>query len=382
MKICVYTICKNESENVKQWLDALEGVDYIVVLDTGSTDNTFELLKADERVTKVKKKVITPWRFDVARNEAMKLIPKDTDVCVSLDLDERFDAGWVDVIRKYWKENTTQMAYRYSYAMTSSGERIEIQKYGRIHKYGAFHWEYPVHEVLKYNEKGKQDPSTVIDVGFDIYLKHYQDITKPRGNYFTLNKQGCDEYPTSAVLRIQYARNLMLKQDFDSALSEYDKCLDIIDIDDSMSEYDRHVILLECILRKALIYYSREEYYNAIWYCHDFIKQDSSYREPYLLLAEIYTKIGVDTLVEGTIDDMLKHTKRHFTWVEMSASYTTWMYDVRSVAREHLGNLDGALADVNEALVYEPNNVNLLNNKVIILEKLNAATKLKIESLN
>ena len=59
MKICVYTICKNESENVKQWLDALEGVDYIVVLDTGSTDGTFESLKSDSRVTKVKKKIIT-----------------------------------------------------------------------------------------------------------------------------------------------------------------------------------------------------------------------------------------------------------------------------------------------------------------------------------
>ena len=67
--------------------------DYIVVLDTGSIDGTYEKLKQDSRVTVIKQEVITPWRFDVARNESMKLIPKDADILVCTDFDELFEPG-------------------------------------------------------------------------------------------------------------------------------------------------------------------------------------------------------------------------------------------------------------------------------------------------
>ena len=67
--------------------------DYIVVLDTGSTDGTYEKLKEDSRVTVVKQEVITPWRFDVARNKSMELIPEDADILVCTDFDELFEPG-------------------------------------------------------------------------------------------------------------------------------------------------------------------------------------------------------------------------------------------------------------------------------------------------
>ena len=68
VKICVYAICKNESKFVGRWLDSMSEADYIVVLDTGSDDDTYEMLKADPRVTRVERASISPWRFDVARN--------------------------------------------------------------------------------------------------------------------------------------------------------------------------------------------------------------------------------------------------------------------------------------------------------------------------
>ena len=99
MKICVYAITKNESNNLDRWLTSMSEADYIVVLDTGSTDNTLELLQNDPRVTKVEQKIIKPWRFDVARNESMKLIPKDSDILVCTDPDEFFEPGWAQVLR-------------------------------------------------------------------------------------------------------------------------------------------------------------------------------------------------------------------------------------------------------------------------------------------
>ena len=44
-KICVYAICKNESKFINRWLECVKEADYICVLDTGSTDNSVDLLK-------------------------------------------------------------------------------------------------------------------------------------------------------------------------------------------------------------------------------------------------------------------------------------------------------------------------------------------------
>ena len=69
-------------------MDSMSEADDICVLDTGSTDDTVERLKA--RGAHVEQKIIAPWRFDVARNKSLKLIPKNADICCCIDLDEQF----------------------------------------------------------------------------------------------------------------------------------------------------------------------------------------------------------------------------------------------------------------------------------------------------
>ena len=73
MKICVYAISKNEEKFVNRWYESMKEADEVYVLDTGSTDNTVEKLK--QLGAKVTVKEIKPWRFDVARNESLKLVP-------------------------------------------------------------------------------------------------------------------------------------------------------------------------------------------------------------------------------------------------------------------------------------------------------------------
>ena len=93
--------------------------DYICVLDTGSTDDTAELL--ERHGVKVKRQVITPWRFDVARNKSMKLIPSDTDICVCTDLDEVWTPGWRYALEKAWTPGTEQVTYRYVWNHNEDG---------------------------------------------------------------------------------------------------------------------------------------------------------------------------------------------------------------------------------------------------------------------
>ena len=45
MKIVVYAICKNEAQFVERWVESMSEADEIVVLDTGSEDDTIQRLK-------------------------------------------------------------------------------------------------------------------------------------------------------------------------------------------------------------------------------------------------------------------------------------------------------------------------------------------------
>ena len=45
MNITLYAICKNEEKNVEKFIETSKKFSHTVVVDTGSTDNTVQLLK-------------------------------------------------------------------------------------------------------------------------------------------------------------------------------------------------------------------------------------------------------------------------------------------------------------------------------------------------
>jgi glycosyltransferase involved in cell wall biosynthesis len=74
LKVYVYAICKNEEANVPRWVESMREADGIYVLDTGSDDATVARLK-ENQVT-VAEKIISPWRFDTARNASLGACPR------------------------------------------------------------------------------------------------------------------------------------------------------------------------------------------------------------------------------------------------------------------------------------------------------------------
>ena len=114
LKICVYAITKNEEKFAERWYNSMKEADEVYVLDTGSTDNTVEKLR--KLGAKVTIKEIKPWRFDVARNESLKLVPKDCDVCVCTDLDEVLCPGWREKVELLWKDGVNNQRYNYNWS--------------------------------------------------------------------------------------------------------------------------------------------------------------------------------------------------------------------------------------------------------------------------
>lgn len=356
-KICVYAICKNEKQFVEKWLTNMSEADYIVVLDTGSTDGTYEMLQQDKRVTKVKQKIYENFRFDVARNDSMKLCPKDANILVCTDFDELFTPGWAALIRQSWKPEFTRGFYQYAWSHNSLGERRDMFRYDKCHT-RDYKWVFPVHEVLmpidteNFKEIG-------VDFGNNIILDHWQDTSKPRKFYFELLELACKENPENSHTRMLLAREYLIKKDLDKAIEEFKAVLSMPDVDSP----NKRLVLLNSVIQLAFVYEELENYDEVIWYCNHFIELDRSYREPYFLLAEVYNLKKLYTLAECTCLAGFEYGVQKYDWVERGNTWLGWGYDLLSVAQFNLGKIDAAIKNGEIALSHEPNDARLLKNQ-------------------
>ena len=147
MKVAVYTIALNEAAIAERWANSCADADYRVVADTGSTDQTVErLARAGVTVYRIS---IRPWRFDLARNAAMALIPADVDVCCTMDMDRYLEPGWRPKLEAAWTAETTALFCWTSYR-ASAGDPTQLRGWPakNFHHRWGYHFKRPVHEAL------------------------------------------------------------------------------------------------------------------------------------------------------------------------------------------------------------------------------------------
>ena len=121
MRIAVYAIAKNEEQFVRRWAESTVDADHRLILDTGSTDNTLHL--ADSHAINTLKAEFNPWRFDVARNHALSLLPDDIDMCIALDMDEILNPMWREQLEYYLgaRPDVTRPRYKYVWSWNPDG---------------------------------------------------------------------------------------------------------------------------------------------------------------------------------------------------------------------------------------------------------------------
>lgn len=363
-KVCVYAICKNEMKFLDKWLDSMSEADYVVVLDTGSTDGSYEFLKNDPRCTRVEQKIINPWRFDVARDESMKLVPEDTDIYVCTDPDELFRPGWCKVLKERWKEGTDRGFYTYAWNHDPSGAPMNVFKYDKIHT-KDYHWKYPVHEVLWPNNKDLGEQKG-IEFGEDIYLDHWQDLSKDRRNYLDILKIAVSENPEDCHIFHLYAREYILQNQHEEARKLFLKLLLMKNISDPIYR-EVHLDSLLMLSELASVKGDLEE---SIYWCDQFLRIDSTFREPYLTVANIYNTQGDYARAEYVINEMNRLCYRHYSWVEKQANWTYTENAVLGDSYYGQERYEEALQQVDICLKHDPNNIDFLKRKINCIEKL------------
>lgn len=342
----------------------MQEADYIVVLDTGSTDNTVELLQNDPRVTRVEQKIIDPWRFDVARNESMELCPDDANILVSTDFDELFEPGWADKMRELWVDgDTTRLHYTYAWSHNDLGEPQDVFIYDKAHT-RDYHWIFPVHEVL-YPLDPEHFVEHMVDAGRSVYLHHYQDTEKPRRYYFELLEMGVQENPGNSHVSMLLAREYFLQKRYEEAYEKYLDCLNMPEI----REPYRKLVLLETIGKLGDLCTIKQDYDKAIEYYNMFIKEDKTYREPYFCMGEIYNQRGMYAMAKAIVELGIKESYQHFDWVERKDNWLNKADDILAVSDYYLGDIDSALQHGAISARHNPNDIRILKNYIVFLEE-------------
>ena len=351
MKICVYAISKNEEKFVKRWVNSMNEADEIYVLDTGSTDNTKELLES--MGVKVRKETITPWRFDVARNLSLDLVPLDTDICVCTDLDEVFLPGWRKKLEDQWTKDATRARYNYNWSLDKNNKPLVNFNIEKIHTRHNYKWTHPVHEVLTFT--GEQENTITLT---NITLNHYPDSTKSRDSYLPLLELSVEEDPEDDRNMHYLGREYMYYGKWNAAITTLKRHLDL----KKAAWKDERAASMRFISR---CYKNLENYAEARHYLDKAIKESPHLRDAFIERAILEYELKNYQEVEKYCLKALQIKTHEKTYINEPFSWDNTVYDLLSVACYHLGKINYAIFFNDLAIEMEPTNTRLLNNQAI-----------------
>lgn len=196
MKTAAYTLCYNEIKRVDRWLEYTKDFDYRVILDTGSTDGTYEILKKVPGII-IHQMRKEPFKFHHHRNFNLNMIPADVDWCLSPDMDEWFSINVLEEIESTVKKHptvtniaTTRLDLYAKEVFVGPPNTVPSNK---IHKRHMYEWRASIYEHLWYIGPGKE-----VEIYNDkVFLIHDQDTSKPRSKtYGTMLINRYEEDPT------------------------------------------------------------------------------------------------------------------------------------------------------------------------------------------
>ena len=334
--VCVYAISKNEEKFALRWAESMKEADEIYVLDTGSTDNTVNLLKSAG--VNVSSKVIDPWRFDTARNESLALVPENADICVCTDLDEVFHPGWRKKMEEAWKNGVTRLKYRYTWSFLPDGSEGTVFWIDKAHLRKNYKWVNPVHEILSFSGKEKilNAPGVQID--------HLADGKKSRAQYLPLLELAVKENPENDRNMHYLGREYMFNKRYEEAIKVLKHHLEL----KSAVWKDERCASMRYI---AKCYASLNNFSEAYKYHLLSICEAPYLREPWMDAAYFEYRrenwMGTAYFIEYALD-IKERTESYITEADC---WNANPYDVLSIAYYKLGDIHNAIKNVKKAIV-------------------------------
>lgn len=371
-------ITKNEAKTIPRLIKSLkefkERGGEIIVVDTGSTDNTAQIARdAGCTVSEVGEKFISVldevsanfinsefvvegekpvvqagkkfFDFSAARNYCTSLAKND--MVSYADADEIFTKLDIDKLNTLIEVGFEQFEYNFVYAHDDYGNEAIKFVQSKMYDRRKCKWVNRVHEVLSGEAK-----RTFIDE--DIFkLEHWQIPAEHRDNYLSGLAYDCYLNPDNDRNSHYFARELMYCARPNSAIKEFKRHINFnrwpIERAQSM------IFIGDCygMLNQPEL---QVEWYNkAIFY-------DGSRREPFIKLARFYKHNNkpLQVVIYAT-------AAMQIPWVPFYANdkgmYEHEPHELLYWAKGWLGDIESAKYHITKALEYQPNNERYLGDR-------------------
>ncbi len=340
MKIAVYTIAKNEEQFVARWAESCREADYRLILDTGSTDNTYKI--AYDKGIYIYRHEFNPWRFDKARNHALTVLPEDIDICIALDMDEVLQPGWRQALEAV-PAGTTRPRYKYVWSWNPDGSEGLVYGGDKIHTRHGYYWKHPVHEVLK--PTGIVEKQHWVD-GLEIH--HHPDHSKSRGQYFDLLKLAVEEDPRDDRNQFYLAREYFFNGQYEQAQYHFIRHLDISMWNPERAASHRYIAKMRPQAREFHLYRA--------------IAEDRGRRESWVDLAKHYYDTECWRACYHTCHMALSITEKPLDYLCEAEAWGWLPYDLLAISAYHLGLKEEARQYGQAACDINPGDERLQNN--------------------
>ncbi len=361
-KVCVYAISKDEEAFADRWMDSAGEADWVIVVDTGSTDRTVELLRARGAV--VYEESIVPWRFDAARNVALDRVPEEADICVSVDLDEAFEPGWRQKLEDAWQPGHTRARFFYNWSHREDGTPDRQFQIDKIHSRRGYRWVHPVHEVLQY---GDTDGEKMVYVE-GLVLDHHPDSTKSRGQYLQLLELSVQENPLDSQATFWLGREYSFYGMHEACIGTLKQYLSLPSALWAEERSAAMRLIAQCCEAKGDGLEARSWLFRAV-------AESQDLREPYLAMAAFAYREENWPLMYAMVKKGLSVTLRSGSYLAEPVCWGVAFYDYGAVAAFRMGLLEEARSSAAEACAREPGNARLRSNLSLIDRQLQDEAK-------
>lgn len=241
-KFSVVLIAKNEEDTLPRLLESIKGVDEVVLVDTGSTDNTAEVARKygvrvfeegtrflevvteemAEAINSLSKKYGEPnivevgdkaFNYSNARNYAASLASNDLIFMPDCDEVVTWDLPKLEEIIT----GKDILEYDFVFSHKEDGTPLVSFLHSKFYNRTKFKWDRCIHEILS-GDGQRQYISPDI-----IKLDHFQNVHQNRDHY--LRGLAIDNHinPYNDRQQHYYARELMYKNRFKSAIDVFEQ---------------------------------------------------------------------------------------------------------------------------------------------------------------
>lgn len=245
---------------------SIQGIDEIVIVDTGSNDNTINVAMEYTNNVYYGEKYL--WRDDFAysRNQSLDLCTGDWILII--DADEVLEEGGIEKLRGI--VNRTDKTGLY-FKTVSASNHSQTHQSIRAFKQGSARWMGKAHNYLA----GPTTEHADISIYYGYSNAHQLDPDRT----LRILKKACEENPKLARERYYLAREYWYRNDYDTAFhhwSEYVKVSKFL-----AEKADAYLMMARCS-------WLNQRGDDARKYCLEAIKLNPDFKEALIFMSEIH----------------------------------------------------------------------------------------------